>query len=238
MSLVAWKEEDVPRSLTEAVFSHLRQDILTCRLAPNSRLKIGVLCERFGASLGAVREALSRLSSEGLVVSAPQRGYRVAPISPEDFADLTRTRIKIEGMALRDSIAHGDIAWEGNVVAALHQMSRLNVTDPGSNMRINEDWAAAHADFHHALISACSSAWLLRLRQSLFDHSERYRLVALPYAASRRNLEGEHEALAEASVQRNTQRASRILTRHIREPARHVLQAFDKLFGEKRAPVR
>lgn len=232
------KEVEAPRSLTEAVFSQLRQDILGCRLAPDSRLKIGVLCDRFGASLGAVREALSRLTSEGLVVSEPQRGYRVAPISPEDFADLTRTRIKIEGMALRDSIAQGDLAWERSVLSALDQMAHLSVTEAGRDSTISEDWATAHAHYHHVLISACTSPWLLRFRQSLFDHSERYRLIALPYAASRRNLDREHEAIAEASVQRNVERASRLLTRHIREPARHVLQVFDKLFGEKRAPTR
>src|SRR3954468_1853004 len=92
------------KSLTEAVVEALRADILTCRLLPGAKLKIGDLCTRFGVSLGAVREALSHLAAEGLVVAETQRGFQVAPVSAEDLADLTATRIDIEGLALRRSI--------------------------------------------------------------------------------------------------------------------------------------
>ena len=57
----------------------MRADLLACRIPPGSRLKIQDLCDRFSVSLGAIREALSRLTSDGLVVSEPQRGFRAAP---------------------------------------------------------------------------------------------------------------------------------------------------------------
>ncbi len=88
-----------PKSLTAKVFEAMRADILACRFAPGQRLKIGELCERFEVSLGAIREALSRLAAEGLVVSEAQKGFTVTPVSMADLADLTTTRVEIEGVA-------------------------------------------------------------------------------------------------------------------------------------------
>src|SRR5438132_9546483 len=95
---------DTPQNLTQAAYEGLRADLLACRIPPGSRLKIQELCTRLSVSLGAIREALSRLTSEGLVVAEPQRGFRAAPISAEDLSDLTRTRIKIESLCLRRAI--------------------------------------------------------------------------------------------------------------------------------------
>ena len=72
---------DSARNLTQGAYEGLRADLLACRVTPGSKLKIQDLCERFSVSLGAIREALSRLTSEGLVISEPQRGFRAAPIS-------------------------------------------------------------------------------------------------------------------------------------------------------------
>src|SRR5712672_2028195 len=77
----------------EGVYQHLRADILACRLRPGVKLQINLLAEDLGVSLSGVREALSKLSAEGLVVAEPQRGFRVAPVSLEDLGDLTMTRI-------------------------------------------------------------------------------------------------------------------------------------------------
>ena len=106
------------RSLTEHAYEALRADILSCRLRPGLRLKIAELCERLGVSLGAVREALAKLTAEGLVIAEAQRGFRVAPVSSADLTDITRTRIDIESMCLARAIAVGGIEWEAGIVAA------------------------------------------------------------------------------------------------------------------------
>src|ERR1700676_3667331 len=86
---------DIPQNLTQAAYEGLRADLLACRILPGSRLKIQELCDRFSVSLGAIREALSRLTSEELVVAEPQRGFSAAPISAADLKDLTMVRIEI-----------------------------------------------------------------------------------------------------------------------------------------------
>src|SRR6476619_8661221 len=112
---------------TAQVYEALRTDILNTRIEPGSKLKIANLGTRFGVSLSVVREALTRLGEQGLVVANPQRGFSVIELSINDLDDLTSTRIQIESMAVRDAVAHGGLAWEGQVVAAHHRLERTEV---------------------------------------------------------------------------------------------------------------
>jgi len=117
-------EQPSKPSLTRSAYESLRADLLSCRFEPDERLNISELCAAMGVSLGAVREALSRLTSEGLVVAEPQRGFRVAPVSADDLRDLYRTRVDIEGLCLRRSIEVGGLDWESSLVAAYHSLSK------------------------------------------------------------------------------------------------------------------
>src|SRR6201999_3836647 len=136
---------------TTQIYEALRADILHTRIEPGRRLKIADLGTRFGVSLSVVREALTRLGEQGLVVANPQRGFSVIELSINDLDDLTNTRIQIESMAMRDSVAHGGLAWEGQFVAAHHQLERTEVyIDPD---RVNPEWLDAHRAYHQALVA-------------------------------------------------------------------------------------
>src|ERR1700709_2082797 len=124
-------------SLTQRAYDLLREALLDCRFEPGEPLRIGELCKRLDASQGAVREALSRLTSEGLVEARPQRGFRVTPISAEDLRDLTTARIEIEELCLRHAIETGDVRWESRLVAAFHHLSRTPALDAGSPRRFD-----------------------------------------------------------------------------------------------------
>jgi GntR family transcriptional regulator, carbon starvation induced regulator len=84
------------RSLTSRAFELLRTEIVRATLRPNERLRIQALSERYGVGATAIREALSRLVPEGLVVLEEQRGFCVAPMSRPELLDLSRTRIDVE----------------------------------------------------------------------------------------------------------------------------------------------
>ena len=144
-------------NLTQGAYEDLRADLLSCRIAPGSRLKVQELCDRLSVSLGAIREALSRLTSEGLVVAEPQRGFRAAPISKEDLIDLTKTRIQIETLCIRRAIEVGDVAWESQLVAALHRLSQ-----PATSAL----WKAACAVAHSSLECTGSSGVCSGVRDS------------------------------------------------------------------------
>jgi DNA-binding GntR family transcriptional regulator len=209
-------------NMTQGAYEGLRADLLACRILPGKRLKIQELCTQFSVSLGAIREALSRLTSEGLVVAEPQRGFRAAPISATDLADLTMVRVEIETLCLRRAIALGDVNWEARLVAAAHRLSRTPERDGNDPARSNEVWAEAHSAFHLALVDGCGSPWLLHLHALLYAQSERYRRLSVPFAAQGRNVDEEHQLIVTATLARNAENATRLLTAHL-EATTHIL---------------
>ena len=202
-------------------FDALRGEILACQLAPSTKINITNVCARFGVSLGAAREALSRLIPEGLVRLEPQKGYSVAPVSRRELRDLTLARIELETLCFRMAIAQGDVEWETQAVAALHRLSRIPPVKPGTPGALNPEWSTAHAIFHRALVQACNNTVLLRLRDTLYDESERYRHWCLPLTLSghARDVAAEHTAILEASLARNADTACALTRDHFQSTA-------------------
>ena len=202
-------------SITQDAYERLRADLLACRLQPGARLKINDLCRSLSVSLSAVREALARLTSEGLVVGEPQRGFCATPISAAELRDLTGVRIQVEGACLERALAVGDVAWESQLVASLHRLSRTPEREPDDPDRMSEAWSAAHGVFHRALVGACDSPWLLKLREMLYDQSERYRRLSVPLAEIARDLGREHRELVDAALARDAALVKRLMARHL-----------------------
>jgi DNA-binding GntR family transcriptional regulator len=159
----------------EAAYARMRADILTGRLLPGQRLLTAELTARYGASVGALREGLSRLAEQGLVTSEPRHGFRVKPVDREDLIHLTDARKAIESLVFRRSLEAGDLAWESRLVAAHHVLDgtpQLSDEDP---RRVNEAWAAAHSTFHSVLLEACPNGRLRDIASGLRDAAELYR---------------------------------------------------------------
>ena len=114
-----------PTKKTQAtlVYDQIRQDILTGLLKPGEPLRVERLRERYDTGGSPVREALNRLSANGLVGNLDNRGFSVPEVSIEELRELYKTRFWIEEIALRESIAHGDEAWEESVVLAMHRLN-------------------------------------------------------------------------------------------------------------------
>jgi GntR family carbon starvation induced transcriptional regulator len=157
---------DGPRSQTSMAYELIRSDILGGRLMPEKKLKIANLAEELNVSPGAVREALSRLIPEQLVISRDQRGFVVAPLSLADLSELTDLRCEIEAIALRRSVEFSDVNWEANILAAEHRLR--NGHSGLSDDDAKRVWTQNHAAFHTALVSACGSRRLLALHAQLY----------------------------------------------------------------------
>jgi len=199
---------------TGEVYEALRADILNSRIEPGGKLKIANLASRFGVSLSVVREALTRLGAQGLVVANPQRGFSVIELSMKDLDDLTSTRIQIESMAMRDSVAHGGLAWEERVVATHHRLERTEVyVDPD---RVNPEWLDAHRAYHQALVAGGSSPRLRSIANALRDNAELYRMWSRTWAHDvDRDLAAEHRAIMTAAINADADAAVEALSEHI-----------------------
>lgn len=209
------KELNVHKSMTSRTYERLRHAIITARFRPGEKLRIESLREEFDASIGAVREALARLTSEGMVDAEPQRGFAVSLISRRDLIDLTEARIQIEKICLASSIAHGDLAWEGRVLSVSHQLSKLTLAAADPSRPDMERWHLHHLRFHDEITSACANRWWLKLRKQLFTQSERYRRLSGPFAKFERDIDAEHRAIAEAVLARDVARAQTLMAEHL-----------------------
>ena len=209
--------ETTKTSLTTQICDALREAIVLAEYAPLAKLKIDDLARRYDASSGIVREALSRLSAEGLVIALPQRGFVVAPISREDLVELTDVRVTIEKQCLAASIERGGLEWEADLLSVRHRLQRMTPPDLAKLER--EDllaWQQMHTKFHDTLTMACGNRWWLQIRRQLFTQSERYRQLSGHVPGSGRDIAAEHEAIAEATLDRDTARACDLIEAHLR----------------------
>lgn len=213
----AFTEEDAPpRTLIEGAYRQLRTDIIEGRLSPGDKLRVEHLRENYGVGAGTLREAMGLLLSDALVVAEGQRGFRVAPISLDDFADITRVRTLLELEALQESIRSGNDDWEARLVAAYHRLSKAEEKLGNRSTTQVREWEARNRAFHEALIGACDSRWLRYLLGLVYRQSERYRHLAITRRATDRDVHAEHAALFEAAMARNVKQARALLEQHIR----------------------
>jgi DNA-binding GntR family transcriptional regulator len=199
----------------------MRRDILSGVFKPGERLKTEALRGRYHVSVGSLREALLHLLSEGLVRSEMNRGFTVAPASVADLMDITSLRIEFEIQALADAIKSGSEAWEAEIVTSLHLLLKLGDSeDPATR---SAGWPARNRRFHQALVAGCRSPWLLHFRNTLFDQAERYRCLGRTYRQSPRDVNVEHQTLAEATLARDVAKACILAEKHIRGTLDNIL---------------
>ncbi|MGW4486448.1 GntR family transcriptional regulator [Amycolatopsis sp. NPDC004368] len=210
-------------SRTEEVFETLRAELLGGRFEPGQRMKSQELSTRFGVSMSVVREALTRLAEQGLLVATPQRGFTVRPLSVDDLADLTKVRVQIESLALRQSFELGDLGWETLVLGTHHALERTPVIlGDGS---YNEDWTAAHRAFHRALLAGCASPRLEAIATSLRDSAELYRRWYWALTDDhQRDIAGEHRRLKDYALDRDADHAVGLLAAHIERVPKALIE--------------
>jgi GntR family carbon starvation induced transcriptional regulator len=206
-------------SLADRAYLRLRSEILHGELMPGERLRAADLHDKFGLGLTPIREALMRLSTEGLVDAESRRGSRVIQASIDELADLMATRRQIERLCLTGAIERGDAAWEAEIVASLHVLSRTPLPESPDDRVAAAQWETQHRRFHFALVAACGSDWLLRFWNLLADHSERYRKIRLlnhrVEEAQVRDVNAEHAAIMDAAVSRDITRANALMDAHL-----------------------
>jgi len=203
------------RAAIEEVQTSLRNDILSGKLAPESRLPIEALRAEFGVSSSTVREALSRLMSENLVTAELQRGFHVAPISIEDFREICQMRIVLETLGIAESIRKGDDEWEGRVVAANHRLAMIESGMVDGKGFSADEWEVRNREFHDALLSGCKNRWLLKVRDMLYLHSIRYFHISFAGIPLERDVRAEHQAIFYAVLARDVDLAVKLTTEHI-----------------------
>ncbi len=198
------------------VYESLRADILSGRITPGTKLPFAQLSERYGFSVGVIREALSRLVEQRLVENLPQQGFRVTSISKDDLVALTQARCEIEALTLKHSILEGDTTWQSEVLAAQFRMANTPTMDANDPDRLNEDWVEVHNAFHATLLQGCTNKRLTDICGQLRDSAELYRHWSARIGeAKKRNAAVEHQAITDAVLAGDVPLATKLLREHI-----------------------
>jgi DNA-binding GntR family transcriptional regulator len=181
----------------------LKRAILEGRLGPGEKVNLDRLRAEHGVSLSPMREAISRLVADWLVVFEDQRGYRIAPISADNLAEVTRMRADLEALALGHAIAAADLEWESRVMADLHRLTRAPAADCLEvSMRL-----------HATMTEGCGMPMLREVCARLADLHRRYGAILghVPSAGEREAL----GAVVASAVARDAELAPAMLRRHI-----------------------
>jgi GntR family transcriptional regulator, carbon starvation induced regulator len=218
----------IATTIADLTYQRLRRDIVSGALLPGSKLGMDLLTSRYDVGMSPLREALMRLTGDALVVTESQRGFWVSDITLDELEDTMRTRVLVESEALERSIMLGGDAWEQAVRESYEQLSELEASLAKADDAIVSQWERANEAFHDALVSACNSPWLVRMRTMLHQHAERYRRISLANTVAGRDVHDEHEAIYRAAIDRKALRACHLIELHVNgttAAVRAVLQA-------------
>lgn len=223
------------KTLGEEVYARLRRDLLAGRLPPAQKLPFRQLSAQYGVGISPLRDALSRLASERLVLFEGQRGFAVAPLSLEELHDLCDLRVDLSCKALRRAIQHGGEDWEAEILVAMHRLERSPLPRSATDQEAIDEWERRHDRFHTSLIAACGSPWLLRFCGLLSDQFQRYRRFIVLEMSGSDHLLGEvrkqHRMIADETIARHTENAVGLLARHFESSVQLVAEQFRKADG-------
>ena len=201
-------------TITQKIIDQIRTAILAGKLKPGHKLRLKDLIEQYDTGNSPLREALNRLSANGMVVREENRGFRVPAASNDELMEITRTRCWLEEIALRESIKNGDAAWEERIVLAFHWLARAARSSDESAKKRSPEWEDHHREFHLALISACNSSILVDFCAELHQRSFRYRNLAEVVEYRDRHELEEHEQLQKAALAHDADKAVELLKKH------------------------
>ncbi|GAA6133936.1 DNA-binding transcriptional regulator CsiR [Oceaniserpentilla sp. 4NH20-0058] len=216
-------------SYAEQVVSQLKQDILQGYFAPNEKLLMSRLKARYNMGVSPLREALSQLLVEQLVVVENQKGFRVHPVSKAELKDIYHTRAHIESLCIKLAIENANDEWEGQIIASDHRLKKTahllsqtnNLNSEQARQQLQQ-WEATHHRFHSAITSGCQSPALLKVRHSLYEKASRYRNLWLnQYMVDNQVFdtnEKDHDQLIEALLKRNSKLACELIYQHLLNP--------------------
>lgn len=199
-------------TLSQQVYSHLRAGILDNTYRPGSPLPEEAMAEKLNVSRVPVREALRRLSAEGLVIIKPRQGATVTELTAKQFLDAYQVREALEVLAVRlavPKLTADDLAE----LDALHEAMQSAAITGNSN-----DFFAANAEFHGFLVDKSDNGDLKSIYESLIDRMRRYRTPSLDLRGGMSTSIDEHAAILSAIREGDTDRAAHLIAQHIHVP--------------------
>ena len=208
------------RLLRETVYDQLRADMISCALAPGTELREAELASRFDMSKSPVRDALMRLEREGLVITLPRQGYRVAPVSLGDVLDMFHLRAALERACVERIVRN----------ASDEQLKTLDAFRQFDATAWKGGFIAFNRAFHRRVAELGGNARMRDQLNDLIDLLERAVQVSVASInkGDPQTLVLEHVEIINALQARALKRAQRLAEQHITAAGKRVSKAISK----------
>jgi DNA-binding GntR family transcriptional regulator len=191
----------------ERIARILAERIVSGELGPGAPLRQDRIAAEFETSHVPAREAFQLLRAQGLAVSEPRRGMRVAPLDHAAMQEIVEIRAALESLALTHAAARMNASDFDKINSAL---------EAGDEAQTMEEWEQANRAFHRALVAPCRMSKLLAMLDELQLASSRIFFFAARSAGWRPHSSHAHRQIAGALRKRDVATAVTLLQRHIR----------------------
>lgn len=194
----------------EQIYGHLREEIITCRLAPNESLSENRICGMFGVSRSPVRIALTRLAEDGLIDIFPQRGSFVAPIRMKQVQESQFARAALEVALVEVAAAR----WTEAHAAEAH----ANIADQTRHAAEGDAWGfyLDNERFHQLIARAADLEGVWKTVQAVKMLWDRVGHLANRVQGHRDDIIAEHEAIVAALDAGDAKAAVKAMKLHLR----------------------
>lgn len=197
-------------TLAQEAYQTLHRLIVRGQLAPGELLQEPTLCAQLGISRTPLREALKRLSAEGLVVMPRNRRARVAPIDAKELDHLFEVEAGLESLAAGLAAKRMTNTELKRLETLQERLERLLVKgDRNAYFELNQR-------IHGLIVTGAKNPALEETHRGLLGRLERARYLALDRLGRWQESTEEHRQILEALKARDSDLAQRLLANHIR----------------------
>lgn len=209
MSLL-FQDDSKPVSAKDFAYHELKKKIWKKELSPNEIIGEAELVKELGVSRTPLREALSILEHEKLLIRQPNKRLKVSPISIKKAEEIFEVRAHLECIAVREAIENTtqeDIEKLGIIV---------HLTQQKNDEQDFEKTFFYGEQFHYYIYQLSGNSTVQTILMQLDDHIKRYRYLILSRnGGSPKDKDKGHEAIFQAIKNRDTDEAERLVKRHL-----------------------
>ena len=205
-------------SIVERIYEQIKAMSINYSLKPGHRINEIQLSKELGVSRTPVREALSRLNTEGFVRFAPGEGFYSRELNQKEVFDLYELRLAIELRGVKLAVHRAKSAD----IEALQRF--LDETGPGIGDRTRPELVGLDEAFHERLMQMSENKELLRILRNVNERIQFVRWIAMD-PGSRVRTQREHQEVLAAVLERNEDRAIQLLDKHISRRLETIVSA-------------
>jgi DNA-binding GntR family transcriptional regulator len=206
----------------ELVTDEIRQMILSGRISPGSVLRQEVLAEELGVSRVPVREAISRLHSEGLLNVVPHKGAYVQELSVDEVRETFNIRVRLEPWVFSEAIP---LITDAEISKAERIVKDMDKATGG-------EWGSLNWKLHETLYRPARCEITLQMLRVLHDRCDRYFRFQVVKVPIREQSHAEHMAIIDACRNRDVKLGTRLLETHVKVASQQIMSIVEAVMAK------